>query len=233
MLSAHPGLDCGPESRFFYGLRPKELAAVLADPAWPARAVRAISGLVTAQQSVLTAFDVTAEDVRAYLAARPPSVPALLESLTVPHAQRAGKPRWVEKSTDHLVRTTEIRAAWPDAPIIRIVRDPRTCPFAARNPLWARILPGQPRVLAQAGRRQLAFLRAGPRLADGALRGPAARSACRAGACLRPHRRAVRPRDAGGSRASRGDDQGARRALQGRRRPGAWTPHASRSGGGS
>jgi hypothetical protein len=41
------------------------------------------------------------------------------------HARRAGKPRWIEKTPRHLLMTDTVRAFWPDAHIVRIVRDPR------------------------------------------------------------------------------------------------------------
>ncbi len=49
----------------------------------------------------------------------------MLESLTVLHAQRAGKARWVEKTPRHLLMTDVLRDGWPEARIVRIVRDPR------------------------------------------------------------------------------------------------------------
>lgn len=133
MLGAHPHLDVGPESRFFFGLRDADVDAVLKDPEWPERAVELIASMITAQQPVLQAFGIDADEVRTYLGARPPSVTAMLESITVSHARRAGKSRWVEKSTDHLIRARQIRRHWPDAPIIRIVRDPRDVALSLRG----------------------------------------------------------------------------------------------------
>jgi hypothetical protein len=49
----------------------------------------------------------------------------MLESLTVLHAERRGKARWVEKTPRHLLMTDTLREGWPDARIVRIVRDPR------------------------------------------------------------------------------------------------------------
>ena len=39
--------------------------------------------------------------------------------------RRAGKPRWVEKTPDHLPYVAQIRRCFPDSPIVRILRDPR------------------------------------------------------------------------------------------------------------
>ena len=60
-----------------------------------------------------------------WLAERPPSIAAMLESLTVQHAERRGKVRWVEKTPRHLLEIPALRASWPDAYLVRIVRDPR------------------------------------------------------------------------------------------------------------
>lgn len=49
----------------------------------------------------------------------------MLESLTELHARRAGKRRWLEKTPRHLLMTDTLRELWPDAFIVRIVRDPR------------------------------------------------------------------------------------------------------------
>jgi hypothetical protein len=70
-------------------------------------------------------FDLTADDVRTWLAARPPSLAALLESLTAQRAERRGVRRWVEKTPRHLEVPELIMATWRGARIVRIVRDPR------------------------------------------------------------------------------------------------------------
>jgi hypothetical protein len=70
-------------------------------------------------------YGLSRQAIRAWLADRPPSLAALLESLTVQHAQRAGKPRWVEKTPRHLLTLDTIRELWPAALVVRIVRDPR------------------------------------------------------------------------------------------------------------
>ncbi len=59
------------------------------------------------------------------LAAREPSLAAMLESLTVLHARKAGKARWIEKTPRHLLMTETLWRLWPEARVVRIVRDPR------------------------------------------------------------------------------------------------------------
>jgi hypothetical protein len=47
-----------------------------------------------------------------------------------------GKMRWIEKTPDHLMHTDKIRTHFPDAPIIRIRRDPRDVALSLVNVPW-------------------------------------------------------------------------------------------------
>ena len=128
MLTAHSRLDCGPESRFFARLRhldDDERAALVDEATWPVPAVDFIAGLGNQGHPIIELFGLSTDDIRSWLADRPPSIAAMLESLTVQHAERAGKARWVEKTPRHLLMLETLRELWPDARIVRIVRDPR------------------------------------------------------------------------------------------------------------
>ena len=128
MLAAHSRLDCGPESRFFARLRHLDVKARdrLLDPAtWPRPAVDFIASLRNQGHPISELFGLTLPQIGTYLSAREPSLTAMLESLTALHAQGAGKARWMEKTPRHLLMTDTLRALWPDAYIVRIVRDPR------------------------------------------------------------------------------------------------------------
>ena len=128
MLSAHSRLDCGPESRFFARYRHLDARARQAtlDPgAWPGPAVDFLATLRNQGHPVVELFGLELRDIRDYLAARPPSLAAMLESLTVLHARQTGKVRWIEKTPRHLLMTDTLRRYWPEARIVRIVRDPR------------------------------------------------------------------------------------------------------------
>jgi hypothetical protein len=128
MLSAHSRLDCGPESRFFARLRHLDgpSRARLEDPpAWPGPAIDFIASLRNQGHPVVDLFGLTLEEIRAFLEERPPSIAAMLESLTLLHARRAGKARWIEKTPRHLLMTATLWRLWPAARVVRIVRDPR------------------------------------------------------------------------------------------------------------
>ena len=128
MLSAHSRLDCGPESRFFARYRHLDTRArerILDPHTWPRPAVDFIASLRNQGHPITELFGLTLPEIGTYLSGRQPSLAAMLESLTELHAQRAGKRRWMEKTPRHLLMTDTLRALWPDAYIVRIVRDPR------------------------------------------------------------------------------------------------------------
>ena len=124
-LDRHPALDCGPETHLFANLATADQGALLDPRGWPDAATGFVCSLATDGVPVHEAAGVDRPRIRAALAARPPSVAAMLESLTVAQAVDAGKPRWVEKTPRHLAYLPLIRSLWPDAAIIHLVRDPR------------------------------------------------------------------------------------------------------------
>lgn len=50
---------------------------------------------------------------------------AFLDAFMTRVARAAGKPRWAEKTPGNIVHARRIRARWPKAPVVHIVRDPR------------------------------------------------------------------------------------------------------------
>ena len=128
MLAAHSAFDCGPETHFFSRwshMAGSERARIL-DPAdWPERATAYVCSLQLGKKLIYPMFGLEREEIRAWLAVRPPSLAAMLESLTAQRAGRAGAPRWVEKTPRHLEVPELVTETWSDARIVRIVRDPR------------------------------------------------------------------------------------------------------------
>jgi hypothetical protein len=128
MLAAHSAFDCGPETHClsrWARLGPRERQRILDPRDWPRRATAFVTSLSLGKQPVHAMFDLTIEDVRAWLAGSEPSPAALLESLTAQRAARRGASRWVEKTPRHLEVPELIASTWPQARIVRIVRDPR------------------------------------------------------------------------------------------------------------
>lgn len=125
MIGSHRHYAIGPESQFFSKLTSQDLAAAVGDPHWPKRAVAMMSHLTLAGQNVLELFGITPQSLAQTLAAREPSVKAMLEAICVPFAEARGKPGWAEKTPNHLLNLPAIRREWPEARIVRIMRDPR------------------------------------------------------------------------------------------------------------
>ncbi|MFN8623183.1 MAG: sulfotransferase, partial [Chloroflexota bacterium] len=98
MLGAHPDIDCGPETRFFSWLERADRPALLDPRTWPGPATDFVLSLRLQDSPVHELFGVTPDQVRAALAARRPSMAAMLESLTATRAAAHGKPRWAEKT---------------------------------------------------------------------------------------------------------------------------------------
>lgn len=124
MLAAHSRIACGPETHFFSRLSGKKRQAAVKGP-WPDHAVDVIQSLKIARKSVSDLFELSRADLREKLRTMPPSESAMLRVLTETYALASGKPRWAEKTPNHLLYVEHIRALYPDARIIRIVRDPR------------------------------------------------------------------------------------------------------------
>lgn len=138
MLGAHPLIDCGPETRLLSQLDAAARSRILDARTWPGPAADFVLGLVLKETPVHVAFGVDPDAVRGHLAGRAPSVAALLESLTVTRAALHGKPRWAEKTPRHIFDLPLIRREWPDAVVIRVVRDPRDVALSlARVPFGA------------------------------------------------------------------------------------------------
>lgn len=126
MLDAHSALDCGPET-FFFAQLPSNPAVLVAPDGWPDRATDFVCGLRMRRgdRPVHELFGRSREDISQSLGGRQPGLAPMLESLTRARADAKGKRRWAEKTPRHLGHLPLIRETFPDAAIIRVVRDPR------------------------------------------------------------------------------------------------------------
>lgn len=167
MLAAHPAFDCGPETHClsrWARLGPRERARIL-DPAdWPERATRYVASLSLGKRPVYPMYGLSLDKVRADLAAREPTLAALLESLTAQRARVNGASRWVEKTPRHLEVPDFILGSWPGAHIVRIVRDPRDAAVSLKRvPFGTDSLLTNLSVLARMNEAAAAFYRSSPR----------------------------------------------------------------------
>jgi Sulfotransferase family len=135
-LGAHSRLICGPETEFFTGLQIANRGNRLCRAAaWPDEAASYLFSKVH-EKPIPDYYGITREEIIAYLKQRERSCPAILESLTDTYMRRHGKQRWVEKTPTHIMYLHEVRRYYPDAPIVRIVRDPRDVALSLLNVPW-------------------------------------------------------------------------------------------------
>ncbi len=137
MLAAHSRLSCGTETRFFHFLAKADVSKLCCPSTWPEHAVDFLVSMQLVDTPIPKHFGLTRAELYRYLKARPPAVPLLLAALTEQLMTRESKERWVEKSPEHLRYVHEIRDCFPEAPIIRIVRDPRDVALSLMKAPWA------------------------------------------------------------------------------------------------
>jgi hypothetical protein len=142
VLAAHSRLSCGPETHFFRRLASVDATQLVEDKRWPETAVTFITSIshsgFTGHESkqLLEKYQLDPTAIVAYLQARPPSIPAILGSITEQYMHHQGKQRWVEKTPDHLLHLPLIRRYFPNAPIVRIMRDPRDVALSLTKVPW-------------------------------------------------------------------------------------------------
>lgn len=137
MLGGHPRLAASPETHFFSKQSQAELSRACHDPQWPALAVKGIAQLRLAQQPVIALMGLREAELRAQLSREPPTVAGMLAGMMALYSRAHAKHRWVEKTPNHLLHLEQIRAAFPTAPVVRIVRDARDCAHSIRALPWA------------------------------------------------------------------------------------------------
>lgn len=135
ILGRHPALATGPKTHFFGRIDPAALDAAVADPRWPELATAMIAHVEIGGKALIDRYELSAARIHDFLAEREPSTGAMLEALCRQFAWRQNKPRWVEATAGHILHVDRIRACFPDALILRVVRDPLdSCDALARQP---------------------------------------------------------------------------------------------------
>lgn len=137
IISSHKNISAGQETQFFSKLSFDDLKNAVSDPSWPAFAVKLISSLTLSGDRVIELYGLSESDLHSYLITHTPSMQSMLESLTSAYAKRSSKPRWAEKTPNHLLHLSLIRELYPASPIIRIVRDPRDSSISIAKLPWA------------------------------------------------------------------------------------------------
>ena len=145
MLAAHSCLSSGPETHFYRWLRKVSPEELLEAETWPDKAVDFLFSIVretylqVEAKSLPEKYGLDRDQIYTFLSRSEPSIAAILSSITELHMRRMNKIRWVEKTPDHIENLTDIRKSFPDAYVIRIIRDPRdTALSLGKMPWWKR-----------------------------------------------------------------------------------------------
>jgi hypothetical protein len=137
LLGAHSRLICGPETEFFTELEQANRGNRLCRAAtWPEAAANYLFSIWNADRTVPENYQVSRAEILEFLRRRERSPQAILESLTETYRRRHGKPRWIEKTPTHLLHLRAVRRHYPDAPIVRILRDPRDVALSMLKVPW-------------------------------------------------------------------------------------------------
>lgn len=103
---------------------------------WPHSALDILSSITHLEATVMEHYGISDQDVSAYLSRMPADLATIVAALPDIHRERCGKQRWAEKTPGHLTHVATIRRLFPDAPIIRIVRDPRDVALSLVKMPW-------------------------------------------------------------------------------------------------
>lgn len=142
MLAAHSRLSCGPETHFFRWLANVQVQELTAPQAWPENALEFVCSISRTNFSdnqrglLIDHYNLSRDQIRVFLESRSPSVAAMLSSVTALYMQQMGKERWAEKTPDHIEHLELIRTYFPQAQVIRILRDPRDVILSLSKVSW-------------------------------------------------------------------------------------------------
>lgn len=142
MLNAHSQIAAGPETHFLFKVTEQEYEHMLQDPHWPQRAVDRISRVRLVGQPVIDLFDISKEELQKAFAGAERSISGIFDAFFGIYLERTGKSTWLEKTPNHLLHLDLIRREFPEARIIRIVRDPRDSCTSMMKLKWTHSVVG-------------------------------------------------------------------------------------------
>lgn len=124
MLDAHPELTVPPETHFV----PELIEAAESNPT-----PEALLATITSQRE-WGDFGLTEEELlERFRAADPLTAGAALRSFYEAYAERAGKPRWGEKTPIYVKSMRKIQSALPEARFVHVIRDGRDVALSIRD----------------------------------------------------------------------------------------------------
>lgn len=136
MLSNHSNLCCGPESQFFNKINVSALQKDLNNKNWIELSYKHVDKITLGDKKVLELFQLSQDEYYSYLYDKKPCISNILDCICGNFASKYNKPRWVEKTPGHILYLNLIRELFPNAYIIRIIRDPRDSTISMKQLPW-------------------------------------------------------------------------------------------------
>ena len=135
IIGSHSRIACGPETDVFRAIPISTAKRIASDSDWKVKAVTELDKIKYPDGlSIAHHFGLTAADIQCHLNGKNSSASAIYGAIPEAFALAQGKTRWAEKTPRHLFYLDLIRELYPDAKIIRIMRDPRdSIPSVIKN----------------------------------------------------------------------------------------------------
>ena len=134
MLSSHRRLTIPPETRFLVPVWRKRLR--FGDLTDPDNRSKLADELVKTKGTKFKHLRVDPDTVRAAIIDGAPTIGSAIGAVYRAYAQSQGKPRWGDKQPTYFRNIEMLRAMWPDAQFIHLVRDGRDCVASLKRMRW-------------------------------------------------------------------------------------------------
>lgn len=134
MLHGHPRIAIPPETRFiercYFGRR------AFGDLRDPGNRRKLADAIVTPKETRFRDLHLPREEVVARVVAAGPTVGSACATVLRMYAARFGKPRWGDKRPGYHRVIPELRALFPDAVFVHLLRDGRDCVASLNRASW-------------------------------------------------------------------------------------------------
>jgi hypothetical protein len=125
ILSSHSLICSGIETHLFSKITYQQYRSAFAARDWQEEVTKLVSGLELSNQNILELYQHSSDSFKAELKKNEKSYHGVLNALYSNNLHKCKKPIILEKTPNHLCELGRIRSNFPNAKIIRIVRDPR------------------------------------------------------------------------------------------------------------
>lgn len=137
MLHAHPRLTIAPETRFLLGAY--ENRAAYGDLRERANREALAEWIVAGAGTRFSDLGLDPKAVAAEIVAGPPTLGSAIGIALGAYARRMGKPRWGDKRPGYVQHLDVLLRLFPDAQIVHVIRDGRSCVASLKNTSWWRM----------------------------------------------------------------------------------------------